>query len=89
MDLSPDGEPRSVVVVWFARGGHMSERTTADGITAFTEVGQGPPLVLLHAFPLCRGMWQPQITAFGVDGLLQSNWTEAGPVPSRYSRMMS
>lgn len=28
---------------------------------AFTDAGSGPPLVLLHAFPLDRGMWQPQI----------------------------
>jgi len=27
---------------------------------AFTDFGSGPPLVLLHAFPLDRGMWEPQ-----------------------------
>ena len=27
--------------------------------TAYTDVGSGPPLVLLHAFPLDRRMWRP------------------------------
>src|SRR5262245_59151803 len=27
----------------------------------YDEIGSGPPLVLLHAFPLDRGMWQPQL----------------------------
>jgi 3-oxoadipate enol-lactonase len=27
---------------------------------AYTELGSGSPLVLLHAFPLDRGMWEPQ-----------------------------
>jgi pimeloyl-ACP methyl ester carboxylesterase len=31
---------------------------------AFTDTGHGPPIVLLHAFPLSRDMWLPQ-----VDGL--------------------
>ncbi len=30
---------------------------------AFEEHGSGKPFVLLHAFPLNRGMWQPQIEA--------------------------
>jgi pimeloyl-ACP methyl ester carboxylesterase len=30
---------------------------------AFDDVGQGLPLVLLHAFPLSRKMWRPQIEA--------------------------
>lgn len=29
----------------------------------FEEHGEGTPLVLLHAFPLSRGMWKPQIGA--------------------------
>jgi 3-oxoadipate enol-lactonase len=36
-----------------------------DGSLAFTDIGSGPPLVLLHAFPLDRGMWEPQWTALG------------------------
>src|SRR5262245_65924174 len=30
----------------------------------FTDTGNGPPVLLLHAFPLSRDMWHPQ-----VDGL--------------------
>ena len=30
---------------------------------AYVEVGQGLPVVLLHAFPLNRTMWEPQIAA--------------------------
>ena len=29
----------------------------------YTEAGSGTPLLLLHAFPLDRGMWQPQLSA--------------------------
>jgi len=28
----------------------------------YDDVGQGPAVVLLHAFPLARAMWQPQVT---------------------------
>ena len=31
---------------------------------ALAEVGRGPALVLIHAFPLDRGMWQAQVDAF-------------------------
>jgi len=31
---------------------------------AFEEHGEGKPFVLLHAFPLSRKMWMPQISAF-------------------------
>jgi len=27
---------------------------------AYAEAGQGPPVVLLHAFPLSSGMWAEQ-----------------------------
>jgi pimeloyl-ACP methyl ester carboxylesterase len=30
---------------------------------AFTDTGLGHPLVLLHAFPLDRAMWEPQLSA--------------------------
>ncbi len=29
----------------------------------YDEAGSGPPLLLLHAFPLDRGVWQPQLDA--------------------------
>lgn len=35
-----------------------------SGLTiGYDEAGQGAPLVLLHAFPLDRAMWQPQLAA--------------------------
>jgi pimeloyl-ACP methyl ester carboxylesterase len=30
---------------------------------ACDDVGRGKPVVLLHAFPLCRAMWRPQLEA--------------------------
>jgi pimeloyl-ACP methyl ester carboxylesterase len=41
----------------------MRNQTTADGSISFSDVGQGPALVLLHAFPLSRQMWRPQVEA--------------------------
>jgi len=35
-----------------------------NGVTVGYQMeGQGPPLVLIHGFPLNRGMWRPQIEA--------------------------
>jgi pimeloyl-ACP methyl ester carboxylesterase len=34
----------------------------------FQESGSGKPIVLLHAFPLSRKMWQPQVEALGAAG---------------------
>jgi len=35
-----------------------------SGLTiGYDEAGSGAPLLLLHAFPLDRGMWQPQLSA--------------------------
>jgi pimeloyl-ACP methyl ester carboxylesterase len=45
----------------------MRDQTTADGTTTFDDVGSGRPVVLLHAFPLSRQMWRPQL-----DGLQRS-----------------
>ena len=28
---------------------------------AWDDVGSGPPVVLIHGFPLCRRMWEPQV----------------------------
>ena len=33
------------------------------GTLAYSVAGRGTPLVLLHAFPLDRGMWRPQVDA--------------------------
>lgn len=35
----------------------------SGGTIGYDEAGSGPPLVLLHAFPLDRGMWAPQLSA--------------------------
>ncbi len=38
--------------------------TLSGGLTiGYDEAGSGPPLVLLHAFPLDRTMWEPQLAA--------------------------
>lgn len=31
----------------------------------YDEAGAGPPLLLIHAFPVGRGMWEPQLAALG------------------------
>jgi pimeloyl-ACP methyl ester carboxylesterase len=41
----------------------MTERRTPDGTTAYLEAGSGRPVVLLHAFPLSKAMWRPQLEA--------------------------
>jgi 3-oxoadipate enol-lactonase len=39
-------------------------RTVINGITmAYDDNGSGPPILLIHGFPLCRKMWHPQIKA--------------------------
>lgn len=35
---------------------------------AYQEAGQGPAILLLHDLPLCRSMWQPQITTLSHQG---------------------
>lgn len=35
--------------------------TVTDRTTAYDEVGQGFPLVLIHGFPLNRSIWKPQL----------------------------
>jgi pimeloyl-ACP methyl ester carboxylesterase len=40
-----------------------------NGITlAYDDIGSGPAVVLLHGFPLCRKMWQPQVKALATAG---------------------
>jgi pimeloyl-ACP methyl ester carboxylesterase len=41
----------------------MKNQVSADGTISFDDVGAGPPVVLLHAFPLARAMWRPQAEA--------------------------
>lgn len=40
---------------------------TNGGTLYYEDVGHGPPLVLLHGFPLSSDMWQPQRTALQAD----------------------
>lgn len=35
---------------------------------AYDDLGEGPPVVLIHGFPLCRAMWQPQVEALVAAG---------------------
>src|SRR5437879_1903463 len=44
-------------------GASMSDAIVSvrGGRLAYSDTGSGVPLVLLHAFPLDRGMWQPQV----------------------------
>lgn len=40
-----------------------------NGITlAYSDRGNGLPLVLIHGFPLCRKMWRPQVEALSKAG---------------------
>src|ERR1043165_6434444 len=41
----------------------MTEIIGSDNALAHADVGHGLPVVLLHAFPLNRMMWEPQIAA--------------------------
>jgi pimeloyl-ACP methyl ester carboxylesterase len=41
----------------------MRNQTTAGGAIGYDDVGSGPAVVLLHAFPLSRAMWRRQVDA--------------------------
>ena len=70
-------------------------RATVNGVTiAYTDEGDGLPLLLVHGFPLSRGAWSRQVEAFRTShrviapdlrGLGESEVTP-GPVPmSRFA----
>jgi pimeloyl-ACP methyl ester carboxylesterase len=42
----------------------MRAQVHTDFEMHYEDAGGGRPLVLVHAFPLCREMWRPQINAF-------------------------
>jgi pimeloyl-ACP methyl ester carboxylesterase len=44
----------------------MKDEVSAGGVS-FDDIGDGPALVLLHAFPLSRAMWRPQVEALQGD----------------------
>jgi pimeloyl-ACP methyl ester carboxylesterase len=41
----------------------MKNQTSADGTIGYDDVGQGPAVLLLHAFPFSRAMWRRQVEA--------------------------
>jgi pimeloyl-ACP methyl ester carboxylesterase len=41
----------------------MQTHTATNGRVEYDDVGSGRPVVLLHAFPLSRAMWRPQVEA--------------------------
>ncbi|NDY72615.1 alpha/beta hydrolase [Desulfobacter hydrogenophilus] len=44
-------------------------QTELNGIQlAYDEVGEGPAVLLIHGFPLCRQMWRPQMQALAAAG---------------------
>src|SRR3954454_1850183 len=45
----------------------MAIRTTSGLTVTFDDHGAGRPVVLLHAFPLSRMMWRPQVEALHRD----------------------
>jgi pimeloyl-ACP methyl ester carboxylesterase len=51
----------------------MKAQLSSDLTMEYTDAGRGLPVVLLHAFPLSRAMWRPQIEA------LQAQWRIFAP----------
>jgi 3-oxoadipate enol-lactonase len=45
----------------------MNIRTVSGRTAAYDDAGGGRPLVLLHAYPLSREMWRPQVQALSRD----------------------
>ena len=63
----------------------MRKRVTLDGRTlSYLEAGAGDPLLLIHAFPLCAEMWEPQLrdvpSGWRVIAPDLSGFGESGPV---------
>src|SRR5207302_11317895 len=56
--------PRGVACDASAVAGARVIALVGDTEIAFDDVGSGLPVVFLHAFPLNRTMWEPQIGAF-------------------------
>jgi pimeloyl-ACP methyl ester carboxylesterase len=53
-----------VVMNAFAERSEMLSLTTSDGSLAYRDIGEGQPLVLLHAGFFDHGMWDEQIRVF-------------------------
>src|SRR6185503_1984579 len=48
-------------------GEPMKTDLITGGAMEYEDRGQGPPVVLLHAFPLAHAMWRPQVEALAAD----------------------
>ena len=48
--------------------GRRFDKRMAELMLAFTEKGAGPVVVLIHGFPLCGRMWEPQMEALAQAG---------------------
>lgn len=47
----------------------LSSSAFLNGISmTWDDVGSGPPILLIHGFPLCRELWKPQMTALVAAG---------------------
>lgn len=67
-----------------------------NGVTLhYEEAGSGPPLVLIHAFPVGRRMWEPQVGALArrhrviVYDVRGFGLSDAPRTPDRYSQALS
>lgn len=61
------GSVRESVPMALSYGGMatMLARLDDDRTVAYEDEGRGPPIVLLHAFPLASAMWRPVATVLG------------------------
>jgi len=46
----------------FPEGSALLRRVVDGATLGYASEGQGPPIVLLHGFPLNRAMWEPQVS---------------------------
>lgn len=66
-DLDDDGIvslPRPMDDLSLTRGTPMNHIPINDMMLHFHDCGNGPPMLLIHAFPLSSAMWLPQIDSF-------------------------
>lgn len=56
---------------------------------AYDDIGDGPAVVLIHSFPLCRQMWRPQLEVLSAQGFRViapdlTGFGESGPCEGRF-----
>lgn len=70
----------------------MNTFTVAGATISYWDEGQGPPLLLVHAFPLCGAMWDRQVAALSahyrviVPDLRGFNASTLGETPTSLDR---